>query len=157
MFGRKHQSIQTCFWLLQSELQLGLELDCSKKKETHSKRKSTIYACIKKGERERAELNYLTEQVILKFWARGIGLGERLKWTERRVDESESCEECKRLLVFVYVEVTGDVVRSATDMVAAKKYSSEKNQIEKQREWRRVLRENSEGMVEKNRAWRVLN
>jgi hypothetical protein len=36
------------------------------------------------------------------------------------------------------------VVRSATDMVAGKKISLEKNQIEKKREWRRVLRENSE-------------
>jgi hypothetical protein len=32
------------------------------------------------------------------------------------------------------VEVTGDVVRSATDMVAGKKISLEKNQIEKKRE-----------------------
>jgi hypothetical protein len=30
-------------------------------------------------ERERENINYLTEQVILKFWARGIGLNERRK------------------------------------------------------------------------------
>jgi len=72
-------------------------------------------------ERERENINYLTEQVILKFWARGIGLNERRKWKEGLVDKCESCEECKRLLVFVYLAVAGDVVCSATAMVAEKK------------------------------------
>jgi hypothetical protein len=51
----------------------------AQRRKKHGKRKSTNYACIKKEERKREELNYLTEQVILKFWARGLGLGDRLK------------------------------------------------------------------------------
>jgi hypothetical protein len=51
----------------------------AQRRKKHGKRKSTNYACIKKEERKREELNYLTEQVILKFWARGFGLGDRLK------------------------------------------------------------------------------
>lgn len=68
----------------------------------------------------------MTEQVILKFWAQGIGLNERRKRKEGLVDKCESCEECDRLLVFVYLAVAGDVVCSATAMVAEKKKVMEK-------------------------------